>query len=718
MDDLDLGATIRSLVAGQKVFGRYTLKKILGRGGMGVVWLARDEELGEDVALKFLPEFLIGDRTAIDDLRREATRARALSHPQIVRINDFLRDERAVAISMEYVAGQSLAEWRAAQPAGIFEVAQLAPWVTQLCDALAYAHGKAKVVHRDLKPANLLITAAGDVKIADFGIARAIGDSVSRVTGRVDGSVHYMSPQHQFGDPPSVGDDIYALGATLYELLTGKPPFHQGSVEAIQAQALGKLAPRMQARREELGVTGDVIPEAWEATIAACLAKEVAARPRGARAVLEALGLAAESGNVPNPQPPWLPEAIVPGREIAGVEAVAAQEQEPLSPEPAPEPAAPTLESPAATLDAAPPIIPDPPIFSVVEQPVAAEPPAHEPVVVAGEPVTEPAEPESPSATPRSTAEPPAKSAWSRLKWRIAVMAALGAVIGAVVGVVMTGRAPESGPAAGVTSRGAAVDLPPSRAVTPVPVAPALEPVASPTPTPAPAPVTAQEPAPAKNVDVAADARLEVKTIPSGADVAIKDLGQGQSPWVLPAVKPGRYAVTLRREGYEEWSGEVDVAAKAQVELKTTLVRSLGSAVVASEPRGLPFLLTSGERTERGTTPATLTQLPTGNYALTVSRQGWPDVKQTVTVRRGEQASGRAEFIGGGLEIQSVPAGAQVLRGGQFLGTTPLALRELGPGNFELELRATGYGPTKWAGEVKAGETTRATITLVRTEGR
>ena len=288
MDDLDLGATIRGFALGQKVFNRYTLKKILGRGGMGVVWLARDGELDQELALKFLPELVMNDKASLDDLRRETRRALELTHPHIVRIHGFLRDEMTAAISMEYVPGDTLSNLRTEQAAGIFNPAQLQPWVKQLCEALDYAHLKARIVHRDLKPANLMLDGQGDLKITDFGISRSITDSVSRVSAQMgtSGTPVYMSPQQMMGDKAAPTDDIYALGATLYELLTGKPPFYSGNV-LMQVQ--NKVPPVITARREELEVTGEPIPPEWEALVAACLAKEAKDRPQSAGEVWERL---------------------------------------------------------------------------------------------------------------------------------------------------------------------------------------------------------------------------------------------------------------------------------------------------------------------------------------------------------------------------------------------------------------------------------------------
>jgi len=177
-----IDATSREFATGQKVFGRYALVKVLGRGGMGIVWLAHDEELERDVALKFLPDLMIHDRSAFDQLRRETKRCLELTHPHIVRIHDFVHDERSGGISMEYIDGETLSNLRAEKEQKVFEPDEIATWISQLCDALDYAHTRAKVIHCDLKPANLMVNQRSDVKVTDFGIARNLSDSVSRLT--------------------------------------------------------------------------------------------------------------------------------------------------------------------------------------------------------------------------------------------------------------------------------------------------------------------------------------------------------------------------------------------------------------------------------------------------------------------------------------------------------------------------------------------------------
>lgn len=279
------------------MFGRYVLERLLGKGGMGVVWKARDETLNEDVALKFLPDAVRWDPGAFADLKSETRRARQLTHPNIIRIHDFVEDAGGAAISMEWVDGRTLTEVRLERPHGWLEPEEISVWLPQLCAALDYAHTEAKVVHRDLKPSNVMLTRDGRIKVGDFGIARSLADSITRVSMMSAGTLVYMSPQQAMGEEPAPADDIYSLGATLYELLAGKPPFHTGDV---RLQLFHRMPEAIAVRRRAAGVTDSSIPEAWERTAAACLAKEPAARPASAGEVAARVGGVIEIATPPS----------------------------------------------------------------------------------------------------------------------------------------------------------------------------------------------------------------------------------------------------------------------------------------------------------------------------------------------------------------------------------------------------------------------------------
>ena len=269
--------TMRGVVGGTQLFNRFTLQKILGRGGMGVVWLARDDRLERLVALKLVPESVCFDPSAHEDLKRETRKSLMLTHPNIVRIFDFIEDERSAAICMEYVDGATLSSMRVKKPSKCFEVEEIAPWVEAWCDALTYAHESAKLVHRDLKPSNLMVNSKGELKITDFGIACTLRDSMTYISVRTSsGTLNYMSPQQLLGEDPSPSDDIYSLGATLYEMLSSKPPFFGGD---IASQVREVVAPTITQRRAKFGINGAPIPKYWEETIAGCLAKAADQRP-------------------------------------------------------------------------------------------------------------------------------------------------------------------------------------------------------------------------------------------------------------------------------------------------------------------------------------------------------------------------------------------------------------------------------------------------------
>ena len=290
-DDAALVRTLRSSGAGRRVFGRFLLERELGTGGMAVVWLARDERLGLLMALKFLPGTVAKDPESINDLRNEIKRGLKLNHPGVVRLYELHEEpsEGLAAIAMEYVDGPTLEEEKDKQPGRCFDVTEpLKTWACSLCDVLTYVHERAKVVHRDLKPGNVMVNSLGDLKVADFGISSSLGNSQSRLTqgASTSGTPAYMSPQQAAGRPVSVADDLYGVGATLYELLSSKPPFFRGHSSVILNQVATEIPPLIAERRKELGITGKApIPPQWEAAIAACLAKDPQRRPASMRAL-------------------------------------------------------------------------------------------------------------------------------------------------------------------------------------------------------------------------------------------------------------------------------------------------------------------------------------------------------------------------------------------------------------------------------------------------
>ncbi len=261
---------------------------------MGIVWLAHDEELERDVALKFLPDLIIHDAAVLSDLKRETRRCLELTHKNIVRIYDFVHDERSGCISMEYIDGDTLSNLRCDKERKVFEAAELTDWMSQLCDALDYAHNYSRIIHRDLKPANLMVNQRGELKVSDFGIARSLGDSLSVITmaGGRSGTLAYMSPQQLEGERGTHLDDIYSLGASVYELLTSKPPFYVGNIDR---QIREKIPPSMTERRKEFEIEAAPIPALWELQIPSPEAHPLSVRSFFQRSEKRVLALALAS---------------------------------------------------------------------------------------------------------------------------------------------------------------------------------------------------------------------------------------------------------------------------------------------------------------------------------------------------------------------------------------------------------------------------------------
>ena len=264
--------------------GRFTLLKEIGRGGMGVVWLAHDRDLDSEVAVKLIPEDVAASRDALAAMREEVLKNWRLTHPHIIRIHDFLCAPGEVPIiSMEYIEGQNLAEMKERSAGQYILWEHLEPMVQQICSALDYAHQHG-IAHLDLKPSNLILDSTGRLRLADFGIAAILNSARVSQGG---GTLLYMSPQQMQGLPPSTLDDIYSLGATLYELLTGQAPFYLGDiVEEVLHAAPEPIEKRLERFRIQNDVPSDVC-----AMVMACLSKDPEQRPPNAQAVADWLGI-------------------------------------------------------------------------------------------------------------------------------------------------------------------------------------------------------------------------------------------------------------------------------------------------------------------------------------------------------------------------------------------------------------------------------------------
>lgn len=236
---------------------RYELLQKVGEGGMATVYKARCNILDRIVAVKVLKEELARDKSFVEKFKVEALAAARISHPNIVNIYDVGQQDEIHYIVMEYVDGTSLNEIISQQaPLSIARAMDIA---IMICDGVHHAHEKG-VIHRDIKPHNILITETGMVKVADFGIARAISSATITFGGNMVGSVHYISPEQARGEPVNRTTDIYSIGCVLFEMVTGRVPFNAESPVTVALKHIHDDIPSPRA-------INNAIPPALEGII-------------------------------------------------------------------------------------------------------------------------------------------------------------------------------------------------------------------------------------------------------------------------------------------------------------------------------------------------------------------------------------------------------------------------------------------------------------------
>jgi serine/threonine-protein kinase len=273
--------------------GRYILHEVLGTGGMATVWLAHDQVLGREVAVKVLSQQYAAEPGFLGRFGREARHAASVSSPRLVTVFDSGVDQGMPFLVMELVAGQTLEQ--VLDEAGPLSPGEAAGIAVAVCEGLEAAH-TAGLVHRDIKPANIML-ADGQVKILDFGIARAEGTTAGTAAGMVLGTPAYLSPEQAAGHPAGRASDLYALGCVLFEMLTGTPPFTGESPVALIYRQVHDDPGPPSARRPGLPAGLDQVT-AW------LLAKDPAARPASAAAARVALLAASAPGSPAVPVSP------------------------------------------------------------------------------------------------------------------------------------------------------------------------------------------------------------------------------------------------------------------------------------------------------------------------------------------------------------------------------------------------------------------------------
>lgn len=712
--DSVLSVDVVPIVVGTKVAGRYEILREIGRGGMGIVYLAKDTTLSRDVALKVIPRELALDPKAIGDLKRETAIALDLTHEHIVRLYNLETWEGQAFVTMEYVPGQTLSHLLS-RKGGKLPLDEALPLIREMAAAIDYAHDRKRpVIHRDIKPLNILLTQEGRVKIADFGLARVMRDSASRLSGHsTAGTLAYMSPEQVRGKGIGPWSDIYALAAVAYEMLSGEPPFHTGDLQ-------------WQIMQEQPDPIADMDEHVNEALLAG-LAKEKDKRPPRAMDLVRLL----EGKTIDREA--HREEAAPAAKPVASKPSVRAAK--------APEPAAIPKEKKSSFLAMIALIV-------LVLAGVAGagwyvmsggQGGAHSGETMAGDDSSR----KGPAPALRITSEPDGATVFvdggnaGASPLDIAKLAA-----GTHDVVLKKDRYKEYTDKVFIqegTPRELDVRLVPEPfgdlKVTSEPSeATVFVDGVSKGTTPLTLP---RLPAGTRSVKVSKKgfddwtqemkveplgdhdlmARLksiygvlEVKTDPSGASVVFDGKKQsGTTPLVLDRVERGSHALRFSLADYETKDVKTGVKGEEVSKVAVALVPKFGFLSVTSEPDKAKVILA---RKSLGTTPLSRLKVPKGSNRLEIVKgdQGWSG---TVTVGPGEEVriSRKLETLGG-LRVSGSPAGADVYLDGKKVGVLPVDLSRLAMGSHEIEARKDGYH--SWSGKttIRVGETEKIEVAL------
>jgi serine/threonine protein kinase/Tfp pilus assembly protein PilF len=274
---------------GEKFGDRYTIIEEIGRGGMGRVYKAKDCELDTTVVLKMIRPELTSRPGMIDQFRKETLLGRSVSHENVVRIHDLGEIDKIRYISMDFIKGEDLSEL--IQTSGSLTISTCLRIAIQVCRALKAAHEK-NIVHQDLKPQNIMIDNAGKVFVTDFGLARSLSLSKAKRPGKISGTPKYFSPEQARGEESDPRSDIYSLGAILYEMVTGAPPFKADTVEDYIKKHTSEKPPQPSEINPH-------IPPACEKIILKCLEKKREDRYQSAEELLHDLEIQKTQAHAP-----------------------------------------------------------------------------------------------------------------------------------------------------------------------------------------------------------------------------------------------------------------------------------------------------------------------------------------------------------------------------------------------------------------------------------
>lgn len=658
--------TTSPILPGTLVAGRYEIEKEIGRGGMGIVYKARDNYMDRDVALKVIPRELSMDPKAIADLKRETSLALELTHENIVRLYNLDTWNNNTFVTMEYVPGGTLSHLMV-EKGGSLSLEEALPLLRQTADALDYTHSKnPPVVHLDLKPLNILITQDGSAKVADYGLARVLRDLATRISAwEAAGTLAYMAPEQIRGKGIGPWTDLYALAAMAYELLSGQPPFYTGDL-------------RWQIMHEEV-LPIDNFPDHVNKALLAGLAKDASRRPPTSRHLVEMLAGErpveedaeehsdeAEGGSAALLQPirvetrkkSWtaalgysfavfllmLMVAGGIGWRYYGDELRSLWEGQVRQ----------VFNMPMPSETKVPPVV-------TAKQAGAAEAGRKDGLtsVFAGE---------------LSISSKPAGA-------EVYVSNEKKGVTPFVLKEIPNGRYALQLKMAGYRTWETEVNVSTN-----------------------------------KKTDIYAELKPEIGGIelaanPDGSDVFIDGRFQGKTPLSLEDVDAGSHLVEIKQDGYQTWSKKMNVKPGEVLKLSAVLADLKGGLRIFSDPGNAEVYV---EGKIQGTTPLLLNDLPAGAVKMTLKKDCYEAVENEILVASGRivPTTVKLKPACGGLQVNSQPAGAKWFVDGQYMGVTPGEMSGLKNGKHLVKLFKKNLPPYAINVNIQSGKTEKLYVEL------
>ncbi|PID77105.1 MAG: hypothetical protein CSB24_03225 [Deltaproteobacteria bacterium] len=671
-DAVDAMATIApgsggdaQIVPGVMVSDRYEVQREIGRGGMGIVYLARDQVMDIEVALKVVPQELSMDPRAIADLKRETAIAIQLTHPNIMRLHTLATWEGQVYVVMEYVSGGTLAHVLAEKQR--LSLAEALPLLKEIGAALDYSHNASPaVIHRDLKPLNILLTKQGRVKVTDYGLARVLRDSASRISGGdTAGTLSYMAPEQVRGKGIGRHTDIYALAAICYELLSGTPPFHTGDL-------------RWQIINEDAEPIADQ-PDSVNRALLAGLAKDKENRPASAAEFVKML----TSNNLePCKNRPALNQSRRSNRPRRS-RRLSKRRTAKLNRKWLPVLIAGIMVLAGLGYD----VYSNGSLRSLIMQ--ASE------LTAANEPIEEMtyADEREADIIPAEQ-EDNQESTYGSLNLTSVPSGATVYLDGK-----MAGTTPYHASQILNGTRTIELNLEGYKSVK-------------------------------KEIEIIASAAneheinlnsiygsLNLTSVPSGATVYLDGKMAGTTPYHAPQILNGTRTIELNLEGYEPVKKEIEILASTINKHEINLGSIYGSLNLTSVPSGATVYL-DGEKA--GTTPYHAPQILNGTRTIELRLEGYEPVKKEIEIISStlQEQKIKLASIYGSLKITSVPSGATIYVDGKEAGKTPYYSSQILKGTRTIELYHKGYEPVKGEIDILSSTLQKREINMVSIFGR